>query len=233
MATQTGVDSDGVYGENNRMLPMHGRRPAGKKKKNRCRGEKELKMAAARRRQEALEKYTHNPPRPEDIWICEFCEYERIFGVPPYALIRQYELKDQKIRRQEEERKRLLEKAKAKGRKAKKAPKSPAKSNQGAHSNGHSHHLDAGSTGQSNNTTDEEYPHAPEDDFDSYSLEDPPMLLSDDPDPDDIGHEHDVNKERGHFAGDRDRIGPDLRHHKYPPSGDPLRREAATGDVAA
>ncbi|KAL2757818.1 hypothetical protein ACRALDRAFT_2025528 [Sodiomyces alcalophilus JCM 7366] len=233
MATQTGVDSDGVYGESNRMLPGHGRdRPSGKKKKNRCRGEKELRMAAARRRQEALDKYTHNPPQLEDIWICEFCEYERIFGVPPYALIRQYELKDQKVRRQEQERKRLLEKAKAKGRKARKAPKSPAKSTQSAHSNGHSHAMDHGSAGQSN-TTDEEYPHAAEDDFDSYSLEDPPMLLSDDAGPDDFGAEQHDLKGRGHFASDRDRTGPDLKHHQYPPSGDPLRRKSATGGVAA
>ncbi|ROT34740.1 hypothetical protein SODALDRAFT_285992 [Sodiomyces alkalinus F11] len=232
MATQTGVDPAGVSGGSSRVLPNP--RASGKKKKNRRRGEKELQMAAARRRQEAYEKLTNHAPRPEDVWICEFCEYERIFGVPPYALIRQYELKDQKVRRQEEERKRLLEKAKAKSRKAKKAPKSPPKSTQDSHSaaHAHSHNMDSTSAGQSN-TTDEEYPHPPEDDFDNYSLEDPPMLLSDDPGPDDVGPERDV-KEAGKSEGerDRDRTGPDLKHHQYPPSGDPLRHTTTTGGVA-
>ncbi|KAJ5585979.1 hypothetical protein N7450_005766 [Penicillium hetheringtonii] len=59
----------------------------------------------------------------EDIWICEFCEYESIFGHPPEALIRQYEIKDRKERKRLAEKKRLLEKAKMKGRKSKKATK--------------------------------------------------------------------------------------------------------------
>lgn len=54
------------------------------------------------------------------MWICEFCEYERIFGYPPVALIRQYEMKDRKLRQQEEERRRVWEKAKARSRKGKK-----------------------------------------------------------------------------------------------------------------
>jgi hypothetical protein len=53
--------------------------------------------------------------------LCEFCEYEAIFGEPPRALTRHYEVKDRKLRLQEAERRRLLEKAKAKSRKAKKA----------------------------------------------------------------------------------------------------------------
>ncbi|KAF7712311.1 Uncharacterized protein PECH_003610 [Penicillium ucsense] len=65
----------------------------------------------------------HHPPRLEDIWICEFCEYESIFGHPPEALIRQYEIKDRRERKRLAEKKRLLEKAKMKGRKTKKAPK--------------------------------------------------------------------------------------------------------------
>lgn len=86
-------------------------------------------MAARERQQIATESYYHNPPTPEDIWICEFCEYERIFGTPPRALIRAYELKDRRHRAEETERKRLLDKAKAKSRKAKKNGKAPVKGN--------------------------------------------------------------------------------------------------------
>jgi hypothetical protein len=57
------------------------------------------------------------PPKREDIWICEFCEYESIFGAPPTALIWEYERKDAAERKRLEERRRLLEKAKMKGRK--------------------------------------------------------------------------------------------------------------------
>jgi hypothetical protein len=78
-------------------------------------------MAARHRRQIASESYHHNKPRPEDMWICEFCEYERIFGRPPRALVRNYEIKDRRQRQEEADRKRLLEKAKAKNRKAKKS----------------------------------------------------------------------------------------------------------------
>ncbi|KAJ5735572.1 uncharacterized protein N7483_000697 [Penicillium malachiteum] len=84
--------------------------------------------AAARRRQNNQQYHNaHNPPRAEDNWICEFCEYERIFGTPPTALIRQYEIKDRKQRKLLAEKQRLLEKAKSKGRKAKKATKNGSK----------------------------------------------------------------------------------------------------------
>lgn len=57
------------------------------------------------------------------MWICEFCEYEDIWGEPPLALIRSYEIKDRKVRQEAEEKRRLLEKAKMKGRKGKKGGK--------------------------------------------------------------------------------------------------------------
>lgn len=57
------------------------------------------------------------------MWICEFCEYEDLFGRPPEALIRQYEIKDRAERKRQEEKRRLLEKAKMKGRKGKKGTK--------------------------------------------------------------------------------------------------------------
>ncbi|KAL4920856.1 hypothetical protein BDW62DRAFT_175421 [Aspergillus aurantiobrunneus] len=85
--------------------------------------------ALAARQRKIQQQYAnlHHPPRLEDIWICEFCEYESIFGHPPEALIRQYEIKDRKERKRLAEKKRLLEKAKMKGRKHKKSTKNPTK----------------------------------------------------------------------------------------------------------
>ncbi|PYH48721.1 uncharacterized protein BP01DRAFT_287943 [Aspergillus saccharolyticus JOP 1030-1] len=85
--------------------------------------------ALAARQRKIQQQYSnlHHPPSIEDIWICEFCEYEAIFGRPPEALIRQYEIKDRKERKRLAEKKRLLEKAKMKGRKGKKATKNATK----------------------------------------------------------------------------------------------------------
>lgn len=96
------------------------RPPAGSSRKTRSRLERELAIAARNRRQVATENYYHNPLDLTEIWICEFCEYERIFGEPPRTLIRDYEIKDRRHRQEEADRKRLLEKAKAKSRKGKK-----------------------------------------------------------------------------------------------------------------
>lgn len=96
-------------------------------KRTRRRASKEYQIAARQRRQQQEYQNMTHPPNLEDIWICEFCEYESIFGGPPSALIRQYEIKDRRIRKQEAERKRLLEKAKTKGRKGKKGSKTTAK----------------------------------------------------------------------------------------------------------
>ncbi|RDW62306.1 hypothetical protein BP6252_11739 [Coleophoma cylindrospora] len=95
-------------------------------KKSRRRTGKEYLIAARHRRQQQEYQNYHHPPALEDIWICEFCEYERIFGTPPVALIRQYERKDRRIKKAEAERRRLLEKAKLKGRKGKKGNKAAA-----------------------------------------------------------------------------------------------------------
>ncbi|KAL4980508.1 hypothetical protein BDW66DRAFT_125377 [Aspergillus desertorum] len=85
--------------------------------------------ALAARQRKIQQQYAnlHHPPSLQDIWICEFCEYESIFGRPPEALIRQYEIKDRKERKRQAEKKRLLEKAKMKGRKHKKATKNATK----------------------------------------------------------------------------------------------------------
>ncbi|THC88368.1 hypothetical protein EYZ11_012190 [Aspergillus tanneri] len=100
--------------------------PAAGRKKKRSPGSM---YALAARQRKIRQQYSnlHHPPSLEDIWICEFCEYESIFGRPPEALIRQYEIKDRKERKRLAEKKRLLEKAKMKGRKNKKATKNAAK----------------------------------------------------------------------------------------------------------
>lgn len=72
----------------------------------------------ARARKYAQHEYfaRHGPPPRDDVWICEFCEYESIFGVQPRALITSYEARDRLERKRAEEKRRLLEKAKMKGR---------------------------------------------------------------------------------------------------------------------
>ncbi|KAL8907315.1 MAG: hypothetical protein Q9207_001492 [Kuettlingeria erythrocarpa] len=92
---------------------------------------KQLAVAAKQRRLQREYDNYHHPPSPEDTWICEFCEYEMIFGSPPQALIRQYEIKDRQERRRLAEKRRLLEKAKMKGRKGKKGTKNASKSANG------------------------------------------------------------------------------------------------------
>lgn len=79
-------------------------------------------QAAQRKKNQQYQNY-HHQPKPQDVYICMFCEYEDIYGVPPYALIRQYEIKDRKERKKAAEKRRLLEKAKMKGRKNKKGAK--------------------------------------------------------------------------------------------------------------
>lgn len=92
--------------------------------------QRQLNLAARNRRHVASEKLYSHTPKANDIWMCEFCEYERIFGEPPRALIREYEIKDRRHRQEEADRKRLLEKAKSKSRKGKKHAKINAKDGQ-------------------------------------------------------------------------------------------------------
>ncbi|KAF9879438.1 hypothetical protein CkaCkLH20_02981 [Colletotrichum karsti] len=196
MATQTSTEPAGTNAGASAAAPGKGGAQPGTKKKSRRRAEKELKMAAKHRRQEAQYRYRTDPPKPEDMWICEFCEYERIFGEPPYALIRQYEIKDQKARHKEKEQKRLLELAKTKGRKGKKPAKSPGKATSTQNQQQASQPEVPMAPMASNSTHDDypndEYPHddysnevEEEEELDdaySHSQDDPPMVLSDDPD---------------------------------------------------
>ena len=102
---------------NSNQAPQQPRKP--------CRSlDKQYKIAARDRR--LRQEYTnyHHAPKEEDIWICQFCEYESIFGEKPSNLIRQYEAKDRRERKRLAEKRRLLEKAKMKGRKGKKGKNS-------------------------------------------------------------------------------------------------------------
>lgn len=93
---------------------------------------KQYALAARDRRLQQNYNNFHHPPKEEDVWICEYCEYEAIFGRPPEALIRQYEIKDRRERKRLAEKRRLLEKAKMKGRKGKKGNKNAKNANAAA-----------------------------------------------------------------------------------------------------
>lgn len=112
------------------------------RRRARRRLEKELASAARQRKLIAAENFHRNPPKIEDMWICEFCEYERIFGKPPRVLTRVYEIKDRRQRQEEAERKRLLEKAKAKSRKSKKSGKASNKGGSSGQSRDEHHPTD-------------------------------------------------------------------------------------------
>ncbi|OJD14350.1 hypothetical protein AJ78_05285 [Emergomyces pasteurianus Ep9510] len=120
--------------------PSQGGQNATSGKKTRRSANSIYALAARQRRLQQQYANLHHPPNIDEIWICEFCEYESIFGRPPEALIRQYEIKDRKERRRLAEKRRLLEKAKMKGRKGKKATKNAAKAaaaQQSAHQQGY------------------------------------------------------------------------------------------------
>lgn len=91
---------------------------------------KQYAVAARERRLRQEYSNYHHPPKVEDVWICQFCEYESIFGQPPQYLTRQYEAKDRRERKRLAEKRRLLEKAKMKGRKGKKGNKNANKAAQ-------------------------------------------------------------------------------------------------------
>jgi hypothetical protein len=136
-------------------------------KKPRRRNRDVYALAARQRKLQQEYNNLQHPPAPEEVWICEFCEYESIFGQPPHALIRQYEIKDRKERRKLAEKRRLLEKAKLKGRKGKKQTKNAAKA---------ANHNNASANNQQN------YDNQPldQDDLD-YGYDDDPIPLPNSP----------------------------------------------------
>ncbi|KAL1838690.1 hypothetical protein VTJ49DRAFT_2416 [Mycothermus thermophilus] len=100
-------------------------------------------LVAAEERRRATQLYNkRHPPKPDEIWICHFCEYEWIFGHPPEALVRAYEIKERKQKQLEEQRRAQWERMKKGKHKGKKNSKLPNKnSHAGAQDNMH-HHAD-------------------------------------------------------------------------------------------
>lgn len=150
-------------------------------RKNRRRVAKDLQIQARKRREDTQRQNWLHPQKPEDMWICEFCEYERIFGYPPVALIRQYEIKDRKIRQQEEERRRVWEKAKARSRKGKKSKMLPKNHHASNHTHSHAsdaHHAPPMTSTHSQDTQSEVYDDEEYDEEGNYELDsEPPMLV--------------------------------------------------------
>lgn len=110
-------------GHNAAQQPGPSQQPPQQPKKPRRPLAKQYAIAARDRRLRQEYSNYHHPSRDEDVWICQFCEYESLFGRPPQHLIRQYEAKDRRERKRVAEKRRLLEKAKMKGRKGKKGNK--------------------------------------------------------------------------------------------------------------
>lgn len=140
-------------------------------------------IAAMARRRETQLNNRRNPPKPEDVWICYFCDYEQIFGQPPAALVRQYEIKDRKQRQADQRLKANWEKMKKGKHKGKKSSKLPTKSDVGhdGHHNGGGHSLPMQSN-CSQDTQSEEYEDDDyEDDDQEYDPEDDMPSLESEP----------------------------------------------------
>jgi hypothetical protein len=93
---------------------------ASRERKLRRQINRELEKQARDRRRQAQEESRRNPPTGEDLYVCDLCMYQRIFGREPKALIRMFEEKVRQERIDEELRRQRLERAKARGRKGKK-----------------------------------------------------------------------------------------------------------------
>ena len=75
------------------------------------------KMLVRRQRRDARRKLKPGEQLP--VWVCQFCEFEDVFGYAPLAVISGYEERVRRARRVALERKRLLEKARTRGKKKK------------------------------------------------------------------------------------------------------------------
>ncbi|KAK2075012.1 hypothetical protein P8C59_009173 [Phyllachora maydis] len=143
------------------------------RKAQRKKEKKMLQRQAKERERQTKRKNMLNPPRREEMWLCEFCEYAAIFGVRPRAYEERYERKEMQERRQQQERKANLAKRLSNPRKPAKKGKAAARSS-GANSvnPGHEHAQDRLTEAESSNhdlvfptpTAEEEY-------FDEYDEE--------------------------------------------------------------
>lgn len=115
---------------------QHSQAPPPKPKPRRNPAKEYALQAANRKKTQQYQNY-HHRPKHDDMWICEFCEYEDIYGAPPYAMIRKYEIKDRQERKKAAEKRRLLEKAKMKGRKNKKGAAKKSNNTAAVNTNNH------------------------------------------------------------------------------------------------
>ena len=154
-------------------------------------------MAAAKARRRETQLYNRrHPPKPEEVWICHFCEYEAIFGRPPEALVRQYEIKERKQRQLEQQRRAQWERMKKGKHKGKKSSKLPAKHGNTAQDAHHSvDSREASGTHYDDGTQEEEYYDDEYYEDEDYDAEDEvPLAQSSGA----MGHRDDVS---GHSGG--------------------------------
>lgn len=152
--------------------------PVGAQKTSRRSAAKEYAAAAKARRRETLLYNKRHPPKPEEIWICHFCEYESIFGRPPEALVRQYEINDRKQRQLEQQRRAQWERMKKGKHKGKKHSKLPMKTTNQAQEPHQAAGVDGGQTNSncSQGTHSEEGYCEEEYDAQDYDADDVPPL---------------------------------------------------------
>jgi len=127
------LDAEAASKEASSQNSVAGQDPVAAQKAARRSLAREYDAAAKTRRRETLLYNKRHPPKPEEVWICHFCEYESIFGSPPSALIRLYEVRDRKQRLSEQQRKAQWERLRKGKHKGKKNNKLAAKSNDAAH----------------------------------------------------------------------------------------------------
>ncbi|KAK0655927.1 hypothetical protein B0T16DRAFT_319671 [Cercophora newfieldiana] len=133
---------------------------------------KEYAAAAKARRRETLLYNRRHPPKPEEIWICHFCEYESIFGRPPEALVRQYEINDRKQRQLEQQRRAQWERMKKGKHKGKKHSKLPAKTSSQAQEPHQAAGVDGGQANSNySQCTQSEEGYCEEEDYDEEDYE--------------------------------------------------------------
>lgn len=84
----------------------------------------DLKRLLVKQRREARAKL--KPGERETIWICQICEFKSIFGYAPVSLIHRYNERLRSSREAALNKKRLLDKARSRGKKNKKSNSKPA-----------------------------------------------------------------------------------------------------------
>lgn len=99
---------------------------------------RELSKQARDRKRNQQRQNLANPPTGE-LYVCPFCEYENFYKKKPRSFIRSFELRERKKREQAEERQRLLDKAKARGRKGKKASRTATSAKTGSSTDSQPH----------------------------------------------------------------------------------------------